>query len=137
MLTVTLNDVNPKSYDGLYLPGGRAPEYLRTNPKVLECTRCFIECGKPIASLCHGPQILLSTGMMQGRKVTCYPTVMPESTLAGTECLKTPNDECVVDVNIVTAPTWMACPRMMTCFTDLLGVKITPPPTGPPTMHMY
>ena len=130
-ITANLNDLNPKNYDALYIPGGRSPEYLRCNPKVLECVTCFMTCGKPIATVCHGPQILLATGMMQGRKVTCYPTVMPECQLAGIECIKVPNDECVVDGNIVTGPTWMSCPNVMMNFTEMLGCKITPPPTMP------
>lgn len=133
MITCNFETLNPKNYDGLCLPGGRAPEYLRMNPKVLECVKCFITCCKPIAAMCHGPQLLLATGCMTGRKMTCYPTVMPECTLANTEYCKVPNDECIVDNNIVTAPTWMACPQMMMCFTELLGCKITPPPTTGPT----
>jgi protease I len=127
VITVNFPEINPKNYDGLYLPGGRAPEYLRINPKVCEIVKSFIECNKPIAAMCHGPQILLATGCMPGRKMTCYPTIMPECTMTGTQYVKIPNDECLVDNNIVTAPTWMACPRMMTCFTELLGCKITPP----------
>lgn len=128
-VTCTFNEVNPANYDGLYLPGGRAPEYLRCNPNVINCVKNFINANKPIASMCHGPQILLATGCMTGKKVTCYPTVMPECTLATVECLKVPNDEVVVDNNIVTAPTWLACPKMTLVFAEMLGTKITPPPT--------
>lgn len=129
VVTCNLNDVNPKTYDGLYLPGGRAPEYLRMNPKVIECVKCFIECNKPIAAMCHGPQLLFSTFCMAGRKVTCFPTVAPECHLANCEYVKVPNDDCCVDNNIVSAPTWMATPKMLLCFTDMLGCKVTPTPT--------
>lgn len=136
-MTCTLNDVNPKTYDGLYLPGGRAPEYLRTCPKVVECVKCFLTCNKPIAAMCHGPQMLLCTGFpMTGRKMTCYPTVMPDCTTAGCEYVKVPNDDCCVDGNIVTTPTWMGCPKMVCCFTEMLGCKIPTAPwscTTPPT----
>ena len=123
IMTCNFNEVNPKNYDGLYIPGGRAPEYLRTNPNVVECVKCFVTCGKPIAAMCHGPQLLLATQCMPKRRLTCYPTVMPEVTLAGGEYVKCPNDEVVVDGNIVTAPTWLACPRLITEFTTLLGCK--------------
>ena len=82
MMTVTMNDVNPKMYDALYLPGGRAPEYLRTMPKVVECVKYFMETGKPIAAMCQGTQIMFATGTCQGRKMTCYPTMMPECIMA-------------------------------------------------------
>ena len=129
-LTCTFNEVNPKNYDGLYIPGGRAPEYLRMNPTVVDCVKCFVTCNKPIAAMCHGPQLLLATGCMTGRKLACYPTVMPECHLTGCEFVKVPNDECIVDNNIVTGPTWLSCPKMMTCFTTLLGC---PPPWCPTT----
>ena len=61
MMTCNFNEVDPKHYDGLYIPGGRAPEYLRVNPNVVECVKCFVTCGKPIAAMCHGPQLLLAT----------------------------------------------------------------------------
>jgi protease I len=127
-LTCNWNSINPKNYDGLCLPGGRAPEYLRLNPTVMECVKCFITCGKPIAAMCHGPQLLTATGMMNTRKMTAYPTCMPEITMCNAEYVKVPNDECCVDGNIVTAPTWMACPKMVNNFVNLLGVK-------PPCCH--
>jgi len=133
-MTITWTDVNPKTYDGLVLPGGRAPEYLRCDPTVIEWTTCFIKCSKPIVAMCHGPQILLATGLMTGKKIACYPTMMPECTLSKAEFCKVPNDQCVVDGPIITGPTWLSCPPMMTCFTEMLGCKVTPPPSTPPTM---
>lgn len=125
VITANMNELNPKDYDALWLPGGRAPEYLRCNPKVIECVKCFITCGKPIAAMCHGPQLLMATGCMSGRKITCYPTVMPECAPWMVEYHKVPSDECVVDGNIVTGPTWMSTPRMLMCFTELCGTKVT------------
>lgn len=125
--TVNFTEVNPKTYDGLIIPGGRAPEYLRCIPQVVEVVKYFIETNKPIAAVCHGPQLLLATGTCTGRKITCYPTVMPECTLTGAQYTKVPNDECIVDGNLVTGPTYLSTPKMMTNFAELLGTKITPP----------
>ena len=77
-LNATFDEVNPASYDALVVPGGRAPEYLRLNPKVLELVRHFDKEGKPIAALCHGPQVLAAAGVLKGRKVNCYPACAPE-----------------------------------------------------------
>src|SRR5690348_2872512 len=82
-LNATFDEVRPESYDALVIPGGRAPEYLRLNPKVLEMVRYFDREGKPIAALCHGPQILAAAGVLKGRKVNCYPACAPEVGLAG------------------------------------------------------
>ena len=87
-LNATFDEVDPASYDALVVPGGRAPEYLRLNPKVLELVRHFDKEDKPIAALCHGPQILAAAGVLKGRKVNCYPACAPEVGLAGRDlCL--------------------------------------------------
>jgi len=82
-LSATFDEIDPKSYDGLWIPGGRAPEYLRMNEKVVEIASYFLESGKPLAAICHGPQILVATGKLQGRTMTCYPAVATELKLAG------------------------------------------------------
>src|SRR5512144_2617859 len=72
-LNATFDEVNPVNYDALVIPGGRAPEYLRLNSKVLDLVRYFDKEGKPIAALCHGPQLLAAAGVLKGRKLNCYP----------------------------------------------------------------
>jgi len=82
-LNATFDEVDPAQYDGLVVPGGRAPEYLRLNPKVLDIIRHFAKANKPIAALCHGPQLLAATGILKGRKINAYPACAREVELAG------------------------------------------------------
>ena len=98
-----LDDVQPADYQGLVLPGGRAPEYLRNRPKALAIVRHFVENGKPIAANCHGPLLLLAAGGMKGRKMTCYPDLEPDLRAAGVEFL---NRDVVVDGPLVTVRGW-------------------------------
>ena len=131
-LTCTWSEIDPKPYQALWLPGGRAPEWLRTCPKVIEITRHFIETHKPIAATNHGPQILVACGGIQGKKITCFPTCAIEMTLAGADYTKPPMDECIVDGPIITGPTWMSLPKMMPKFVEMCGMKWPPmPPMGP------
>ena len=74
-LNATFADVKPEKYDALVLPGGRAPEYLRLNPRVLDIVRHFAAKKKPIAALCHGPQLLTAAGVASGRSISCYAAV--------------------------------------------------------------
>ena len=82
-LNATFDEIDPASYDALVVPGGRAPEYLRLNARVLEIVRCFDQADKPIAALCHGPQLLAAAGILKGRKLNAYPACAPEVELAG------------------------------------------------------
>jgi protease I len=77
-LNATFDDIQPKDYDALVIPGGRAPEYLRLNPKVLDAVRHFATAKKPLAAICHAAQILAAAGVVNGRKVSCYPAVSPD-----------------------------------------------------------
>ena len=81
-LNATFADVGVEDYDGLVLPGGRAPEYLRLDAKVLEMVRHFAKENKPIAAICHAAQLLAAAGVLKGRKVSCYPACAPEVKLA-------------------------------------------------------
>jgi protease I len=128
MLTATFAEVNPENYDGLVIPGGRAPEYIRLNARVLEITRHFAEANKPIAAICHGPQILVAAGVLAGKTCIAYPAVQPDIEKVGGK-LGTINEtfsNAVVDGNIVTAPAWPAHPEWIKKFLDLLGTKIEP-----------
>jgi protease I len=123
-LNATFAEVDESSYRGLYVPGGRAPEYLRLNPRVLEIVRHFAEANKPIAAICHGLQLLAAAGILQGRTCTAYPACGPEVTLAGGEYLEIPVDQAHTDGNLVTAPAWPAHPALLAAFMNVLGTKI-------------
>ena len=125
-ITADFESAKPESYDALVIPGGRAPEYLRLNPRVLEITRHFFEKGKPVASICHGPQILSAAGVLKGRSCISYPAVSPEVVAAGArygEVNKTFSN-AVADGNLVTAAAWPAHPAWMREFLKILGSRI-------------
>lgn len=98
-----LEDVDPQLYDGLILPGGRAPEYLRNKPKAVAITRHFLDTGKPIAANCHGPLLVLAAGGGKGRIMTCFPDLELDIRAAGAEFV---NQPVVVDRNLVTVRGW-------------------------------
>ena len=123
-LNATFDEVNPASYDALVIPGGRAPEYLRLNAKVLELVRHFDKEGKPIAALCHGPQILAAAGVLKGRKVNCYPACAPEVGLAGGTFVSLDFTEATVDAKLVTGPAWTAHPAWLAKFLDVLEAHL-------------
>ncbi len=123
-LNYDFDKVKPSDYAGLVIAGGRAPEYLRLNDRVLEITRHFFENDKPVAAICHGAQILSAAGVLKGRKATAYPAVGPEVTLAGAEYQNIPVDSVYVDGNLVTSPAWPAHPAFMRAFIELLGGKL-------------
>ena len=123
-LNATFEKVQPEEYDALVIPGGRAPEYIRLNERVVDIVRHFFEADKPVAAICHGPQILTAAGVVQGRKLTSYPAVGPDIQVAGGEFASIPVDQAVVDGNLVTAPAWPAHPAWLAKFLDVLGTKI-------------
>ena len=120
-LNATFADVKPASYDGLVIPGGRAPEYLRLNERVLEVVRHFDAVKKPIAAICHGPQILAAAGVLKGRKVSAYPACSPEVALAGGTFAKLEFHEAVTDGNLVTGAAWTAHVEWLKQFLALLA----------------
>lgn len=119
--------VNTADYVGLVIPGGRAPEYLRLNPRILEIVREFDAAQKPIAAVCHGPQILVSAGVLKNRTCTAYPAVKPDVVAAGAKWgeFNETLTNAVVDGHIVTAPAWPAHPAWIAAFAKLLGAKIS------------
>jgi protease I len=123
-LNATFEGTKPDDYDALVIPGGRAPEYLRLNPRVLEIVRHFATAKKPIAALCHGAQILAAAGVLHGKKCSCYPACSPEVTLAGGTFVDVPMTEAVVDGNLVTGPAWPAHPAWLAKFLSVLGTRI-------------
>ena len=123
-LNATFEDINPENYDAVVIPGGRAPEYLRLNPKILQAVRHFASARKPIAAICHAAQILAAAGIVQGRKVSCYPAVSPDVTMAGGTFVEVPMDQAVADANLITAPAWPAHPAWISKFLAVLGTRI-------------
>ena len=103
-LTADFDAVKTEDYEGLFITGGRAPEYIRLNARVLEIVREFFAAKKPVAAICHGPQVLAAAGVLKGYKATAYPAVGPDVTLAGGTYVEVPVDQAVVDGNLVTAP---------------------------------
>lgn len=124
-LNATFDDVKPEAYDALVLPGGRAPEYLRLDERVLSITRHFAEANKPIAALCHGLQVLAAARALEGRSCTGYPAVGPEAKAAGARWRDVAVDKAVTDGNLVTAPAWPAHPEWLAQFLKVLGTKVT------------
>jgi protease I len=124
VLNATFDDVDESSYDALVIPGGRAPEYIRLNERVLEITRHFANEGKPIAAICHGPQVLAAAGVLGGRECAAYPAVGPTVTVAGGDYQDIPVDGAHTEGNFVSAPAWPAHPAWISQFLELLGTKI-------------
>lgn len=125
-LNATFADIQPETYDALVIPGGRAPEYIRLNDRLLQIVRHFADAGKPIAAICHGLQILTAAGVLSGRSCTGYPAVGPEVKNAGGEWVDVPIDKAHVDGNLVTAPAWPAHPDWLAKFLEMLGTRIEP-----------
>jgi protease I len=125
-LNATFDQVKPEDYDALVIPGGRAPEYLRLDQGVLAIVRHFAGAAKPIASICHGAQILAAAGVLAGRSVSAYPAVGPEVTAAGGKYVDLPMDGAHGDGNLVTAPAWPAHPAWLAKFLGVLGSRIEP-----------
>lgn len=124
-LNATFDEVKAESYDALLIPGGRAPEYLRMNQKVLNIVRHFSDANKPIAAICHGPQLLATAGVLHGRSCTCYPSFSPDVTAAGGKYVDVPINKAFTDGNLVTAPAWPAHPAWLRAFLKVLGTEIT------------
>lgn len=124
-LNATFASVNPSDYDGLVVPGGRAPEYLRLNEDLLKVVRHFSEADKPIAAICHGAQILAAAGILEGKECSAYPACAPEVTKAGGKFQSIEANEAHVDGKLVTAPAWPAHPAWIARFLEVLGARIT------------
>jgi protease I len=127
-LNAEFDHIDPRSYDALVIPGGRSPEYLRMDKRVLAAVRHFAEAGKPIAAICHGAQLLAGAGVLRGRKCSAYPACAAEVELAGGEYVPASAtfEDAHTDGNLVTAPAWPAHPDWMRQFLALLGSQIKP-----------
>lgn len=125
-LNATFDEVRAEDYDALVIPGGRAPEYIRLNEKVIQIVRHFAKANKPVAAICHAAQVLAAAGMIEGRSCSAYPAVGPDVKRAGGEYVNLPVDKAHVDGNLVTAPAWPAHPEWLAKFLKVLGTKIKP-----------
>jgi protease I len=123
-LNATFDEVKAGDYDALVIPGGRAPEYIRLNERVLEMARHFAEENKPIAAVCHGAQVLAAAGVIEGRECSAYPAVGPDVNRAGGTYVDIPVDAAHADGNLVTAPAWPAHPDWLAKFLKVLGTRI-------------
>jgi len=123
-LNAAFDDVKPENYDALVIPGGRAPEYLRLNARVLEIVRHFAERDKPIAAICHGAQVLAAAGVLNGKSCSCYPAVGSDVTTSGGTFVDLPVTEAHTCGKLVTAPAWPAHPAWLAQFLRVLGTKI-------------
>ena len=121
VLNATFSEIrNLDDYSGLIIPGGRAPEYLRLNPRVLEIIRHFAETNKPIAAICHGPQLLAAARVIAGKRVNAYPACAPEVELAGATFVSLEVTDAITDGNLVTGPAWPAHPAWLAQFLVVL-----------------
>jgi protease I len=124
-LNFDFTEVQAEHYDALLIPGGRAPEYLRLNSRVLALVRAFAKADKPIAAICHGAQLLAAAGVLEGRECSAYPACAPEVRQAGGSYVDIAVDHVHVQGNLVTAPAWPAHPGWLAAFLRLLGTRIS------------
>lgn len=123
-INADFDTIKPEEYEGLFITGGRSPEYLRLNKKVLELIQFFMNQNKPVAAICHGPQLLTTANVLKGKKATAYPAVGPDIDLAGGTYVAVDADKTVVDGNLVTSPAWPGNAAIVADFVKLMGAKI-------------
>src|SRR5271156_4231024 len=123
-LNASFDEVDTASYDALMIAGGRAPEYLRLNNRVIEIVQQFASAGKPIAAVCHGAQLLAAADVIRGKRISAYPACAPEVRLAGADYADIAVDHAVTDGNFITAPAWPAHPQWLAQFLSKLGTEI-------------
>ncbi len=124
-LNASFADVDVAQYDALMIAGGRAPEYLRLDGRVIDIVKSFAAGGKPIAAVCHGAQLLAAADVIRGRRISCYPACSPEVKLAGGDYAAIDIDGAVTDGQFVTAPAWPAHPEWLRQFLVVLGTEST------------
>ena len=113
-------EIKPELYAGLIIPGGTAPEKLRQNEYILNAVRYFMDKNLPVAGICHGQQILISTGRLKGRTATCYPGIRDDLINCGANYV---NERVVVDGNLVTSRRPEDLPYFMGAFCGILRTK--------------
>ncbi len=123
-INASFDEIQAEDYDALVIPGGRAPEYLRLSERVLALVRHFADANKPIASVCHGAQLLVAAQVLEGKTCSAYPAIAPDVVLAGGEFIKLAMNQAHVDGNLVTAPAWPAHADWLAKFLQLLETRI-------------
>ena len=123
-LNATFDQVKPEDYDALLIPGGRSPEYLRLNPRVIEIVHHFSKTNKPLAAICHAPQVLAAAGVLKGKKCSAYPATGPDVTVAGGTYVNLAMTEALVDGNLITGPAWPALNAWLAKFIAALGTTV-------------
>jgi protease I len=124
-LNASFAEVKPDAYDALMIAGGRAPEYLRLDKRLIAIVRSFAEARKPIAAICHAAQILAAADVIRGRRVSAYAACAPEIRLAGGEYIETAPDGAIRDGNLVSGFAWPAHPQFLALFLQVLGTRIS------------
>lgn len=126
-LTADFEGLKASDYNGLVISGGRAPEYLRLNPDVIDIVRHFFTANKPVAAICHGIQILTAADVVKDRSLSAYPAVQPEIEASGGTYIEANStfDNAHVDGNLVTAPAWPAHPAWIRAFLGVLGTPVS------------
>jgi protease I len=123
-LNATFDEVDETAYDALCLPGGRAPEYIRLNDRVIEIVQHFAAADKPIAAICHAAQLLAAADVIDGKRCSAYPACEPEVEAAGGTFVEVSMEDAVKDGTLVTAPAWPAHPEWLAQFLEVLGTRI-------------
>ena len=124
VLNASFDEVDVAHYDALMIAGGRAPEYLRLNARVIQIVQQFAKAAKPIAAVCHGAQLLAAADVIRGKRISAYPACAPEVKLAGGDYAAIEVNCAVTDGNFVTAPAWPAHADWLAQFLRLLGTRI-------------
>ncbi len=115
--THSIHGLNSDMYDGVYIPGGHAPEKLRQDQEMVDFVRSLDASKKPICAVCHGPSLLSSAGILKGRRATAYPSIKEEIKKAGAVYTGMSVEQ---DENIITAQNPHSLPEMMKLFLALL-----------------
>src|SRR5271167_1107483 len=125
VLNASFAEVTAEDYDALMIAGGRAPEYLRLDRRLIEIVRAFAAADKPIAAICHAAQILGAAEVVRGRRVSGYSACAPEVRLAGAEFVDTAPDRAIRDGNLVSGFAWSAHPQFLALFLEALGTRVS------------
>jgi len=123
---ITFDQVDPAEYRAVLFPGGRAPEYLRNDRRVINIAKEFYKSGKYVFAICHGVQILVTADLVNNRKIACYEHVKFEVECCGG--IYVPDDEAIKDGIIVTGKTWQSHPEfykiVFSCLKEMEKEKI-------------
>jgi protease I len=125
VLNASFSEIDTDDYDALMIAGGRAPEYLRLDNRLIAIVRSFANANKPVAAICHAAQILAAADVIRGRRVSGYSACAPEIRLAGGEFVDTAPDRAIRDGNLVSGFAWSAHPQFLALFLEVLGTRVS------------